>query len=168
MRNRPPLSVKDKIAVQSVADLPTSLIALNDWNRRLLEPKESAMIFEYRKRIYGHLNNANYLQLLEAARAEALIDMEMSIARMRELDLQIFVTAFELRYIKAIQLEDIVTVKTWATSITRLRGHWRQEVYDGTGTLCFTAEMDAVFARGGKPQRLVPEVLEIFVSKIEP
>jgi len=174
MRNRPPLSVKDKIAVQSVADLPTSLIALNDWNRRLLEPKESAMIFEYRKRIYGyecdvygHLNNANYLQLLEAARAEALIDMEMSIARMRELDLQIFVTAFELRYIKAIQLEDIVTVKTWATSITRLRGHWRQEVYDGTGTLCFTAEMDAVFARGGKPQRLSAEVLEVFVSRTE-
>ncbi len=131
------------------------------------------MIYEFRKRIYGyecdvygHLNNASYLQLLEAARAEALIAMEMSIARMKELELQIFVTAFELKYHKAIHLEDIVTVKTWATSITRLRGHWRQEVYDGSGQLCFTAEMDAVFARDGKPQRLPAEVLEVFLEGV--
>lgn len=133
------------------------------------------MKHEYRKRVYGyecdvygHLNNASYLQLLEAARAEALIGMGMSISRMRELDLQIFVTGFELKYIKAIQLEDTVTVKTWATSITRLRGHWRQEIYDGTGKLCFAAEMDAVFAREGKPQRLPAEVLDVFATGIEP
>ncbi|MDZ4182377.1 MAG: acyl-CoA thioesterase, partial [Candidatus Cloacimonadaceae bacterium] len=71
------------------------------------------MIFEYQKRIfgydcdvYGHLNNSSYLQLLEAARAEALITMDMSISRMRELDLQIFILRFELDYLKAIDLED--------------------------------------------------------------
>ena len=133
------------------------------------------MIFEYQKRIYGyecdvygHLNNANYLQILEAARAEALIEMDLSICRLRELNLQIFVTGFQLNYIKAIQLEDIITVKTWATSINRLRGHWHQEIYDSQGILCFTAEMDAVFARDGRPQRLSPEVLEIFNGAVAP
>jgi len=132
------------------------------------------MFFEFRKRIYGyecdvygHMNNANYLQLLEAARAEALIEMGMPIARMRELDLQIFVTGFALRYLKAVQLEDLVCVKTWSTGITRLRGHWCQEVYDSSGQLCFSAEMDAVFARDGKPQRLPAEVLEVFASRVE-
>lgn len=127
----------------------------------------SKRVYGYECDVYGHLNNASYLQLLEAARAEALIEMDLSISRLRELDLQIFVTGFELKYIKAIQLEDTITIKTWATSMTRLRGHWRQEIYDGSGRLCFTADMDAVFARNGKPQRLPQEVMDLFASILE-
>lgn len=132
------------------------------------------MTFEFKKRIYGfecdvygHLNNANYLQILESARSEALIEMELSVARLNELSLQIFVIGFELKYIKAIQLEDIITVKTWATSINRLRGHWHQEIYDSKGELCFTAEMDAVFAKEGKPCRLPKELLKVFASRVQ-
>ena len=68
------------------------------------------MIFEFQKRlngyecdVYGHLNNANYLQLLEAARVEAMIKMGMSIKRMRELNLQILIRNFNLDYKRAVQ-----------------------------------------------------------------
>jgi len=113
------------------------------------------------------MNNANYLQLLESARSEAMIEMGMSIQRLRELDLQIFVTGFELDYIKSLQLEDTVTVKSWYSEMNRLKGYWHQEIYDSQGDLCFRAGMRAVFARQGKPQRLPHDVYELFLSYIE-
>jgi YbgC/YbaW family acyl-CoA thioester hydrolase len=132
------------------------------------------MIFEYKKRIYGfecdiygHFNNANYLQLLESARAEAMIDIGMSISRLRELDLQIFVRGFELDYQKAIELEDIVTVKSWYDEMNRLKGTWTQQIFNSRGELCFQATMLGVFARGGKPQRLPQDVFELFLSYAE-
>ena len=127
------------------------------------------MTYKYQKRIYGfecdiygHLNNAFYLNLLEAARAEALIQMGLPISKMREMNLQIFVLGFELKYIKAIQLEDIVSVKTTTLSLSRIKARWRQEIYDSSDELCFIAVMDAVFASVGKPKRLPQEALEIF------
>lgn len=132
------------------------------------------MIFSFSKRVYGfecdvygHMNNSNYLQLLESARAEAMIEMGMSITRLKELDLQIFVTGFELDYIKSLQLEDIVTVKSWYCEMTRLKGRWHQQIFNSDGELCFTATMQAVFARQGKPQRLPHEVFELFYRFIE-
>ncbi len=129
------------------------------------------MVFEFRKRIYGfecdiygHLNNANYLQILESARSEALIDMNMPISRMLELNLQIFIRNFELDYIKAIQLEDIITVKSWYHEATRLKGHWIQQIFNSQGELCFEARMVGIFASEGKPQRLPMEVHELFES----
>ncbi|HAN41012.1 MAG TPA: acyl-CoA thioesterase [Candidatus Cloacimonetes bacterium] len=126
------------------------------------------MTYSYKKRIYGfecdvygHMNNASYLNLLEAARAEALIEMGLSISKLREMNLQIFIVGFELKYLKGIDLEDIVEVKTYTTSLSRLRSRWRQEVYNSNGDLCFTAEMDAVFASEGKAKRLPPEAMEI-------
>ncbi len=132
------------------------------------------MIFTFQKRIYGfecdvygHMNNANYLQLLESARSEAMITMEMSISRMKDLDLQIFVTAFDLQYIKSLQLEDIVSVRSLFFELDRVKGRWQQEVYNSAGELCFTATMRAVFARQGKPQRLPQDVFELFRSFLE-
>ncbi len=133
------------------------------------------MIFELKKRIYGfecdvygHLNNANYLQLLESARAEAMIEMGMSISELRELDLQIFVREFELDYQKAIELEDIITIRSWYPGLNRLKGTWYQQIYNSRGELCFEAKLLAVFARGGKPQRLPQEVFELFLRFAEP
>ncbi|MCB5245139.1 MAG: acyl-CoA thioesterase [Candidatus Cloacimonadaceae bacterium] len=127
------------------------------------------MIFEFQKRIYGyecdvygHLNNANYLQLLEAARVEAMIKMGMSIKRMKELNLQILIRNFTLDYKRAIQHEDLITIKSWFDEINRIKQHWIQQIYDSSGQLCFEAQMLGVFACEGKAQRLPVEVFEVF------
>ncbi len=127
------------------------------------------MVFEYKKKIYGyecdiygHLNNANYLQMLEAARSEALIEMDLPIARLLEMGLQIFVIRFELDYLKAIELEEWVTVKSWVKEMNRLRSTWYQEVYDSAGVLCFQSVLTAVFARNGKAARISPEMYTHF------
>lgn len=129
------------------------------------------MKFEFRKRIYGyecdvygHLNNASYLQLLECARAEAMIEMDMSVSRMKELGLQVFVRSFELKYLQAIDLEDMVSVHSWFDEMNRVKGHWIQQVFNSRGELCFEAEMLAVFAQNGKAQRLPQDVFEQFMS----
>jgi thioesterase III len=132
------------------------------------------MIFEHRKRVYGfecdvygHLNNANYLQILESARAEALIEMGMSVSRMRELNLQIFIRAFELDYRKAIDLEDIITVSSWFDEVNKVKGSWTQQILNSGGEVCFQARMLAVFASEGHAHRLPQEVYDLFLSFLE-
>lgn len=132
------------------------------------------MVFEFRKRIYGfecdiygHLNNANYLQLLESARSEAMIEMGMSVARMRELELQVFIREFHLDYRLAVEHEDLITLKSWFDEMNRVKGHWVQRIYNSRGELCFEAQMVGVFASGGKAKRLPPEVFELFQGYLE-
>ncbi len=132
------------------------------------------MKFEFSKRIYGfecdvygHLNNANYLQILESGRAEAMREMGMSVSRMRELDLQVFIRSFELDYLRSIELEDVITIKSWFDSINRIKGHWTQQIFNSGGELCFEAQMIGVFASGGRAQRLPVEVFEHFRKYLE-
>ncbi|MCB5225157.1 MAG: acyl-CoA thioesterase [Candidatus Cloacimonadaceae bacterium] len=132
------------------------------------------MVFEFRKRIYGyecdvygHLNNAIYLQLLEAARSEAMIEMDMSISRMRELGLQIFIRSFTLDYLKAVAHEDLITIKSWFDQINRVKGNWTQQIYNEQGELCFEARMVGVFACEGRAKRLPQDVFEHFGKYLE-
>ena len=133
------------------------------------------MIFEFRKRIYGyecdvygHLNNANYLQILECARSEAMLEMDMSITRMRERNLQIFIRSFSLDYRKAIGLEEVIIVHSWYDQLTRVKGRWIQEILNSRQELCFRAEMIVVFASEGRSHRLPQDVYELFLSYKEP
>ncbi|MCB5270348.1 MAG: acyl-CoA thioesterase [Candidatus Cloacimonetes bacterium] len=133
------------------------------------------MIFEFTKKIYGyecdiygHMNNANYLMMLEAARSDALVEMGMPITLLLKMNIQLFVLRYELDYLKALELEDKVTVKSWFYEINRLKGFWKQEVYDSKGDLCFVANFTVVHASEGKAKRLSPEVfarLEKFLEK---
>ncbi|MBM4399062.1 MAG: acyl-CoA thioesterase [Candidatus Cloacimonetes bacterium] len=119
-------------------------------------------IYGYECDIYGHLNNANYLLLLEAARSEALQEMDMPIQKLLDMHWHIYVLRFELDYIKAIQLEDIIEVRSRIISMTKVKGNWIQEIFNSKGELCFQARLTAVFAHNGKPARLTPEIYDLF------
>ncbi len=136
--------------------------------------KRGKMPFSFKKRIYGyecdiygHLNNANYLPILEAARSEALQDMGMPVQRLLDLDWHIYIRRFELDYIKAVRLEDIIEVKSFVMALTKVTGEWRQEIYNSAGELCFRAVLSAIFAHRGKPARLVPEIYDLFARYVE-
>ncbi|HQB97498.1 MAG: acyl-CoA thioesterase [Candidatus Cloacimonadaceae bacterium] len=132
------------------------------------------MIFTFQKKIYGyecdiygHMNNANYLMLLEAARSEALVTMEMPIGKLQEMGVQFFVLRCELDYIKAAELEEIVTVKSWFYKTSRLKGFWQQEVYNQNGELCLRAMLTLVYAADGKAKRLSQELTDHFDQFLE-
>ena len=127
------------------------------------------MTFEYKKKIYGyecdvygHLNNAVYLQIYEAARAEALIAMDMPIAKLKELGIAIFVVKAVIEYKKGILLEDTITVKSSCTKFDRLYTIWVQEIYNASGELCSTVEITAAFTKEYKPHRISKELMEHF------
>ena len=127
------------------------------------------MIFNFQKKIYGyecdiygHLNNAAYLQMLEAARSDALVEMDMPIAKLLQMNIQLFVLRYELDYLKAIELEDIVSVKSWFYETNRLKGFWQQEVYNSQGILCFRAKFTVVYASEGKAKRLPVDIYKHF------
>jgi YbgC/YbaW family acyl-CoA thioester hydrolase len=85
-------------------------------------------IYGYECDIYGHLNNANYLQLLEAARSEALYKMNLAQSDLQEKGVQLLVHKVEMNYIKAIDHDEIVTVKSRFVEIYRIKGIWIQEI----------------------------------------
>jgi len=132
------------------------------------------MIFAFNKRIYGyecdiygHLNNANYLQLLEAARSEALYEMNLAQSDLQKKGIQLFVHYGEISFIKAIDHDEVITVKSCFTEMNRIKGKWHQEIYNATNEICFTADITIVFASEGKAKRLPVEVFEQLLPYIE-
>ena len=94
--------------------------------RQILEYKRK--IFGYECDIYGHLNNANYLHLLEEARADALEQMQLPVRKLAEMGFHIYLTNIELSFIKGLPLESIVTIKSYIESGDRLQFTWKQEM----------------------------------------
>jgi YbgC/YbaW family acyl-CoA thioester hydrolase len=131
-------------------------------------------MFEFRRKIYGyecdvygHLNNSNYLQLLEAARAEALIEMGIPVAKLIDWDISIFISNIDITYKKPLKMEQIATVHTKTSKITKVKGVWIQEVYNDENVLCTKAIVTGVFTKKGKPVRISKELLQIMLGFIE-
>lgn len=124
-------------------------------------------IYGYECDIYGHLNNANYLQVFEAARSDALTEVNVPIHKFSEQNIQLFVARAEIDYKKGVQLEDIITVKSWISESNRLGSIWQQEIYDSSERLCAKAVVRAVHTRDAKPIRIDKELTEFFQQFIE-
>lgn len=121
-------------------------------------------IYGYECDIYGHLNNSNYLQLLEAARAEALIEMGIPVIKLLEWDISIFVSHIDISYIRPLKVEQIATVKTITNKITKVKGVWIQEIYNEDNILCTKAIVTGVFTTNGKPVRIANDLYQIMCS----
>ena len=124
-------------------------------------------IYGYECDVYGHLNNSNYLQLLEAARSEALIEMGISVAKLLEWDISIFISNIDISYLKPLKMEDIAMVYTKTNKITKVKGIWIQEVYNHANELCTKAFVTGVFTTKGKPVRVAQELFELMTQFIE-
>lgn len=124
-------------------------------------------IYGYECDVYGHLNNSNYLQLLEAARAEALIEMGIPVAKLLDLDISIFVSNIDISYIKPLKIEQIALVKTKTSKITKVKGIWIQEIYNEENLLCTKAIITGVFTSKGKPVRVSNDLFQLMCRFIE-
>lgn len=124
-------------------------------------------IYGYECDVYGHLNNSNYLQLLEAARAEALIEMEIPVAKLLEWNISIFVTHIDISYIKPLKIEQVARVLTITNKITKVKGVWIQEVYNENNELCAKAIVTGVFTTEGKPVRVGKELFDLMTKFID-
>ena len=119
-------------------------------------------IYGYQCDVYGHLNNANYLQLYEAARAEALTEMELPVAKLLQIGIMLFIIKIEIEYKKAVELEDNITIKSKIIHNDRLKAIWEQEIYNSAGERCSTAKVTGVYVTDGKPTRISKEMQNFF------
>ncbi len=124
-------------------------------------------IYGYECDVYGHLNNSNYLQLLEAARAEALIEMGIPVAKLLEWKVSIFLSNIDISYIRPLKMEQVATVQTRTSKITKVKGVWLQEIYNEKNELCAKAIVTGVFTTEGKPVRIPQELFSIMLKFIE-
>jgi len=124
-------------------------------------------IYGYECDVYGHLNNSNYLQLLEAGRAEALIEMGIPVAKLLELNISIFVSNIDISYIKPLKMEEVAKVMTKTIKITKVKGIWLQEIYNEANELSTKALVTGVFTTKGKPVRIPMELFNIMIKYLE-
>ncbi|PKN76171.1 MAG: thioesterase [Candidatus Cloacimonetes bacterium HGW-Cloacimonetes-2] len=128
------------------------------------------MVKDYKKRIYGfecdiygHLNNANYLHLLEESRSEAMWDIDMPVDKLLELGWHVYIHRYEVDFIKPLMLEEFATVRSTILELNRARSKWLQEVYNSRDELCFQAFIYVVHVKDGKPARVPDEIWERFL-----
>jgi YbgC/YbaW family acyl-CoA thioester hydrolase len=121
-------------------------------------------IFGFECDIYGHLNNANYLHIYEEARATALEEMDFSISKLNEMSIHIYLVHIELSFVKAIELEETVSVETKMTDANRLKATWVQTMRNSKNEICNKAIVKGVFIKNNKPYRLPAEMYSDFLQ----
>lgn len=127
---------------------------IRDFNRR---------VYGYECDMYGHMNNAHYFHLLEAARTEAMMDIQMPMDLLQKLGWHVYIHRYEVEYKAPLMLDEIGTVKSRIVEMNRARSKWLQEVFNTKGVLCFTAFVYVVHVRDGKPARVPDEIWTHFL-----
>ncbi|MCD4651561.1 MAG: acyl-CoA thioesterase [Candidatus Cloacimonetes bacterium] len=118
--------------------------------------------------VYGHLNNANYMHLYEEARANVLMEIGYPISKLLEMQIEIYIIDFHLRYIKPVLLEEVISIETTITMMNRLHWTWQQQMKNSANEVCNTAVLSGVFGYKGKPKRIPIKVVDEFMKYIIP
>ena len=129
--------------------------------------KYNRKIFGYECDIYGHLNNANYLHLYEEARANALEEMDMSVMKLSEEGVHIYITEITLNFKIGLPVGEKVIIETQMIKATRATSIWKQEIFNNSSELCNTVIVKGVFIKDGKPFRISKELFENYKKHIQ-
>ncbi len=124
-------------------------------------------IFGYECDFYGHLNNSNYLRILEEARSISLSKIGVSLQYLLQQNVAIFVTDIHIKYLKQINFAEDIVIKSFVKKQSRLRCNWYQEIYNADKTLCATADIIGVFAKNGKAARIDKELYQKMVAQMQ-
>lgn len=127
------------------------------------------MVKPFRKRIYafecdlyGHLHNTNYLDILEAARSDALVDAGMPVQQLLDMGWHFYIRRVEMEFLQGVRVDDVVEVRSVPLELNKVRTHWKQELFNQAGELCFWAELHVVHVFDGKPTRVTDDIWQCF------
>lgn len=118
----------------------------------------------YELDLYGHVNNAAYMNYLEAARIEALAAGGLSLDRMKKEGIHIVVAAAALRYLAPAHLHNELDVSVEVTRIGKTSFTVHQTIRNRTTTRTVVdAEIVGVFlGPDGRPASVPAEFLSAF------
>jgi thioesterase-3 len=120
----------------------------------------------YHLDLYGHVNNARYLEFLEEGRwsfAEENLDMR----EWKRLGLAFSVVNININYRRPAFMGEIIEIRTWISRIGNASATIRQEiVLKGTETTIADADVTFVMVDGktNKPVPMTEDILSAFES----
>jgi acyl-CoA thioester hydrolase len=102
---------------------------------------------------YAHVNHAVYVTYFEVGRAEALESIGLSLESMAGQGFQFVITELAVRYRRAAEAGDELTVETMVSEVGRASTRWTQRIRRGDEVLV-TAEVRAgITDRTGRPTK---------------
>jgi len=122
--------------------------------------KYSRKIYGFECDIYGHMNNAAYLNLYEEARSEVLDSCGCSVAHLKNQNIDLYLTRIELDFKKEVHLGEKVSIETQLQSISRVRYCWLQTLRGEDNRVCNQALVTGAFVRQGRPFRVQQSIVE--------
>jgi thioesterase III len=112
---------------------------------------------------YGHVNNAVYLNYMEAARWALLKETGVGLAQFKEWKRWPVISKIEANYLKPTYQDDVLEIRTTVVEADRVRFAFDQEIFrvdGGAGELVFRGKVWAVMVNElGRPAEL-PDVLK--------
>ena len=104
---------------------------------------------------YGHVNHANYVHYLEAARIEALEAVGLPLEDMRRQGYLIVAADLSVKYHAAARSGETLEITTYLREVRGARTAWVQEIREVTSRrLVVTAEVTGAFmTESGRPAR---------------
>ena len=124
-------------------------------------------VFGYHLDMYGHVNNARYLEFLEAARWEFIED-KMPLSNLNKLEIAFVVANININYRKPVYLGQVLEIHTSMSHISSKSAKIHQNIYlEGTEDVVADADITFVIIDSNS-KRVIPvsgktrEILEIF------
>ncbi|WP_022667749.1 acyl-CoA thioesterase [Desulfospira joergensenii] len=116
----------------------------------------------YHTDLYGHVNNARYLEFLEEGRWQVLED-SMDLKDFMGRGFLFFVVNINISYLSQAWVNNLVSVRSGLGKIGNKSAVIRQQVLNKTtGKICASADVTFVISdSGGKALKLEGELLEI-------
>lgn len=124
-------------------------------------------IFGHECDLYGHLNNAKYLNLFEEARSEAMEQTNFTLDILFDLGIFMYVRNVNLDFIKSIPVGSEVSVESNIIKFTKLRSVWQQTIKNTKDEICAVLTIDVVFIKDKKPSRLPKNIYEELGKLVE-
>jgi acyl-CoA thioester hydrolase len=109
---------------------------------------------------YNHVNNAVYLNYLEAARMDFMNQINFDYKGIVAAGYALYVTHIDIHYKTSAFLCDKLVIETESTKLGAVKGAFHQEIKKEDGTVCAVADVTwACVKTGGIPAKIPQEFI---------
>ena len=106
--------------------------------------KTKIKVYGYHLDMYGHVNNARYLEFLESARWQ-LIEEKMELSELEILEITFVVVNININYRKPAFLSQVLEIHTSLAKISKTSAKVHQKIYlENTDTIIADADVTFV------------------------